>query len=46
MSAERHWGDFGNIESDAFGNSRVFINIPEGSLIGADGVSLSSIESV
>jgi len=35
-SAERHWGDFGNIASDALGKARIFINIPEGSLIGAD----------
>jgi len=36
-SAERHWGDLGNIASDNLGNARVFINVPEGSLIGADG---------
>jgi len=36
-SAERHWGDFGNLISDGLGNSRVLINVPEGSLIGVDG---------
>jgi hypothetical protein len=36
---ERHWGDFGNIMSDDVGNARIFLNIPEGSLIGADSVS-------
>ena len=43
---ERHWGDFGNIVSDGMGNARVFLNIPEGSLIGTDGVSLFNVKIV
>jgi len=43
-SAERHWGDFGNVISDGSGTARVFINIAEGSLIGTDGVSLINVK--
>ncbi|CAF0760551.1 unnamed protein product [Adineta ricciae] len=36
-SVERHWGDFGNIMSDASGTARVMVTIEDVSLIGADG---------